>query len=32
VEHHVSAIYTKLGVGSRPEAMRAAAELGAVDK
>jgi DNA-binding CsgD family transcriptional regulator/tetratricopeptide (TPR) repeat protein len=32
VEHHVSAIYAKLGVGSRPEAMRAATELGAVEK
>jgi DNA-binding CsgD family transcriptional regulator/tetratricopeptide (TPR) repeat protein len=32
VEHHVSAIYSKLGVGSRPEAMRAAAEVGAVEK
>ena len=32
VEHHVSAIYTKLGVSSRPEAMKAATEVGVVEK
>jgi DNA-binding NarL/FixJ family response regulator len=31
VEHHVSAIYTKLGVGSRLEATRAATNLGAIE-
>lgn len=31
VEHHVAAIYTKLGVSSRPEAMVAAARLGIVE-
>jgi DNA-binding CsgD family transcriptional regulator len=32
VEHHVSAIYGKLGVSTRPEAMRAAGEVGAIEK
>lgn len=32
VEHHVSAIYTKLDVASRPEAIRAATDVGAVEK
>jgi DNA-binding CsgD family transcriptional regulator/tetratricopeptide (TPR) repeat protein len=32
VEHHVSAIYSKLGVGSRLEATKAAAEVGAIEK
>jgi DNA-binding CsgD family transcriptional regulator/tetratricopeptide (TPR) repeat protein len=32
VEHHVSAIYSKLAVTSRPEAMVAAAKIGALDK
>lgn len=31
VEHHISAIYTKLGVSSRPRAIRAAAEVGAIE-
>lgn len=31
VEHHVSAIYTKLGVDSRRDAIRSAVELGAVE-
>jgi DNA-binding CsgD family transcriptional regulator/tetratricopeptide (TPR) repeat protein len=31
VEHHVSAIYTKLGVGSRTNAVDAAAEVGALE-
>ncbi|HEU4895643.1 MAG TPA: response regulator transcription factor, partial [Acidimicrobiia bacterium] len=32
VEHHVSAIYSKLGVTSRPEAVVAAMEIGAIEK
>lgn len=32
VEHHVSAVYSKLGVSSRPRAIRAAVEVGAVEK
>ena len=32
VEHHVSAVYSKLGVSSRPKAIRAAVEVGAVEK
>ncbi|HUG31853.1 MAG TPA: AAA family ATPase [Acidimicrobiia bacterium] len=32
VEHHVSAVYSKLGVSSRPKAIRAAVEMGAVEK
>ena len=32
VEHHVSAIYGKLGVSSRPEAMKAAAAVGVAEK
>ena len=32
VEHHVSAIYSKLGVSSRLEAMRTAAEVGVFEK
>jgi DNA-binding CsgD family transcriptional regulator/tetratricopeptide (TPR) repeat protein len=32
VEHHASAIYSKLGVSSRPEAVRAAVDMGALDK
>jgi DNA-binding CsgD family transcriptional regulator len=32
VEHHISAIYSKLGVASRTRAITAAAEVGAVEK
>jgi DNA-binding NarL/FixJ family response regulator len=32
VEHHVSAIYSKLGVDSRTQAVNAATEVGAVPK
>ncbi len=32
VEHHVSAVYSKLGVSSRSRAIRAAVEVGAVEK
>lgn len=32
IEHHVSAVYSKLGVSSRPGALRAAVEVGAVEK
>lgn len=31
VEHHVSAVYSKLGVSSRSKAIRAAVEVGAVE-
>jgi DNA-binding NarL/FixJ family response regulator len=32
VEHHVSAIYSKLGVTTRARAIKAAMEVGAVEK
>jgi DNA-binding NarL/FixJ family response regulator len=32
VEHHISAIYSKLGVGSRTKAINVAVEVGAVER
>ena len=32
VEHHISAIFTKLGVATRAEAARAAAQLGPANR